>query len=92
MLWFHSKPRGRQHKQCDNRNTSGADLMCWLDELKLCCFLPAVALEGPGFLYSAPAAAALAAEVQAEGGILTAEDLTGARVEVTPPLTVQVSC
>jgi hypothetical protein len=64
---------------------------------ELCCRRPALAdtLEaigrhGPGYLYSSEVAGKLAAEVQAAGGVLTADDITGAAPVVTQPLTTQV--
>ena len=51
----------------------------------------AVASQGPGWLYAMPAAGTLAAEVQAEGGVITVDDLLQATPEIVQPLTVAVS-
>jgi hypothetical protein len=86
VVWHHFS-QAKLPQVLAGRNEATKPTRKWM-----CCFVPAVAEEGPGFLYRAPAAAALAAEVQAEGGVLTAEDLAAAQVEVTQPLTVQVRC
>jgi gamma-glutamyltranspeptidase len=51
----------------------------------------AVAKSGPFWLYHGETAEDLAQEVQAAGGIMSAEDLKASKADLLEPLTVKVS-
>ncbi len=50
--------------------------------------LATIAAQGVDAFYTGPLAACIAADMQAHGGLLTAQDLAGFRARRTPPLTI----